>query len=47
MEQMIDEIVEQGLQGIVLDIVGLGGEIPPAARAEPPEDGFAELPPGQ
>jgi hypothetical protein len=47
MEQMIDEIVEQGLQGIVLDIIGLGGEIPPSARAELPDDGFPELPPGQ
>ena len=47
MEQMIDEILEQGLQGIVLDIIGLGGEIPPAARDELPEDGPPELPPGQ
>jgi hypothetical protein len=33
---------EQGLRGIVLDIIGLGGEIPPAARAEL-EDGLLEL----
>jgi hypothetical protein len=47
MERLIDEILEQGLHGIVLDIIGLGGEIPPAARAELPEDGPPELPPGQ
>lgn len=47
MERLIDEIFEQGLHGIVLDIIGLGGEIPPAARVELPEDGFPELPPGQ
>jgi hypothetical protein len=47
MERLIDEILEQGLHGIVLDIIGLGGEIPPAARAELPEDGPSELPPGQ
>jgi hypothetical protein len=45
MEQAIDEIIEQGLQGIVLDIIGLGGEIPPAARAELPKDPPPELPP--
>ncbi|MGO9277565.1 MAG: DUF2130 domain-containing protein [Streptosporangiaceae bacterium] len=39
------EIREQGLQGIVLDIIGLGGEIPPAARAELGEGvGPLELP---
>ena len=43
----MDEIREQGLQGIVLDIIGLGGEIPPAARAELPEGEFPELPPAQ
>ena len=47
MEQIIDEFCEQGLQGIVLDIIGLGGEIPPAARAELSDGGFPELPPGQ
>ena len=47
MERLVDEIFEQGLHGIVLDIIGLGGEIPPSARAELPEDGFPELPPGQ
>ena len=47
MERLIDEILEQGLHGIVLDIIGLGGEIPPAARAELLEDGPPELPPGQ
>jgi hypothetical protein len=47
MERLIDEIIEQGLHGIVLDIIGLGGEIPPAARAELPEDGPPELPPAQ
>jgi hypothetical protein len=44
MERLIDEIVEQGLRGIVLDIIVLGGEIPPAARAELPEDDPRELP---
>jgi hypothetical protein len=44
MERHIDEIVEQGLHGIVLDIIGLGGEIPPAARAELPEDDPPKLP---
>jgi hypothetical protein len=47
MERIMDEIREQGLRGVVLDIIGLGVEIPPAARAELPEDGFPELPPGQ
>jgi hypothetical protein len=46
-KRIMDEILEEGLHGIVLDIIGLGGEIPPAARAELPEDGFPELPPGQ
>jgi hypothetical protein len=31
----------------VLDIIGLGGDIPPAARAELPEGANPELPPGQ
>jgi hypothetical protein len=44
MDRLIDEILEQGLHGIVLDIIGLGGEIPPAARAELPEDDPPELP---
>jgi hypothetical protein len=44
MGRLIDEILEQGLRGIVLDIIGLGGEIPPAARAELPEDDPPELP---
>jgi hypothetical protein len=47
MNRLIYEILEQGLHGIVLDIIGLGGEIPPAARAELPEDGPPELPTGQ
>ena len=47
MERLIDEMLEQGLHGIVLDIIGLGGEIPPAARAELPEDDPPELPPAQ
>jgi hypothetical protein len=47
MEQIMDEILQQGLHGIVLDIIGLGGEIPPAARAELPEDDPPELPPAQ
>lgn len=46
-ERIMDEIREQVLQGIVLDIIGLGGEIPPAARAELPDGGFPELLPGQ
>ena len=37
MEQLTDVIWEEGLQGIVLDIISLGGEIPPAATAELPE----------
>jgi hypothetical protein len=41
LEKLIADLREQGLRGIVLDIIGLGGEIPPAARAElgnePPE----------
>jgi hypothetical protein len=44
MERLVDEIFEQGLHGIVLDIIGLGGEIPPEARAELPEDDSPELP---
>jgi len=43
LERITAEIREQGLQGIVLDIIGLGGEIPPAARAEL-GDGPLELP---
>jgi hypothetical protein len=46
-ERLMDEIFEQGVRGIVLDIIGLGGEIPPVARAELPEDGFPELPSGE
>jgi len=43
--RITDEIRGQGLQGIVLDIIGLGGEIPPAARAElGEEDSLLELP---
>lgn len=43
--RITDELREQGLQGIVLDIIGLGGEIPPAARAElGGGDGPLELP---
>lgn len=34
LDQITADIREQGLYGIVLDIIGLGGEIPPAARAE-------------
>jgi hypothetical protein len=44
MERLIDEILEQGLRGIVLDVIGLGGEIPPAARAEISDDAPPELP---
>ena len=47
MEQFIDVAWEEGLQGIVLDIISLGGEIPPAARAELPEGAPPELPPGE
>jgi hypothetical protein len=47
LERIRVEIREEGLHGIVLDIIGLGGEIPPAARDELPEDGPPELPPGQ
>lgn len=36
LEKLIAELRDQGLDGIVLDIIGLGGEIPPAARAELP-----------
>ena len=39
----MDEIREQVLQGIVLDIIGLGGEIPPAARAELADDAIATV----
>ena len=44
MEQSIDVIWEEGFLGIVLDIISLGGEIPPAARAELPEGAPPELP---
>jgi hypothetical protein len=44
MEQLTDVIWEKGLQGIVLDIISLGGEIPPAARAELPEGAPPEPP---
>ena len=44
MGQLVDVILEEGLQGIVLDIISLGGEIPPAARAELPEGMPPELP---
>src|SRR6185437_2021760 len=44
MERITCEIRQQGLQGIVLDIIGLGGEMPPAARAELAEDTSPELP---
>ena len=47
LERIRVEIRDEGLHGIVLDIFGLGGEIPPAARDELPEDGPPELPPGQ
>jgi hypothetical protein len=43
LERITDEIRDEGLQGIVLDIIGLGGEIPPAARAELPENTHPEL----
>jgi hypothetical protein len=43
LEKITAEIRDQGLQGIVLDVIGLGGEIPPAARAEI-GDGPLELP---
>ena len=43
LEKITAEIRDQGLQGIVLDVIGLGGEIPPAARAEI-GDGPWELP---
>lgn len=36
LEKLVTELRDQGLDGIVLDILGLGGEIPPAARAELP-----------
>lgn len=44
MEQLTDVIREEGLQGIVLDIISLGGEIPPTARAELPEGAPPEPP---
>jgi hypothetical protein len=44
LQRIMDEIREQGLQGIVLDIIGLGGDIPPAARGEIPADTPPELP---
>ncbi len=44
LQAITDEIREQGLRGVVLDIIGLGGEIPPAARAEIPGDTPPELP---
>jgi len=43
LEKLTAEIREQGLNGIVLDIIGLGGEIPPAARAELPGSESLEL----
>jgi len=43
LEKITAEIREQGLEGIVLDIIGVGGEIPPAARAELPGDTPLEL----
>jgi hypothetical protein len=45
LERLAEHIREEGLRGIVLDIIGLGGEIPPAATAELPEDAPPELPP--
>lgn len=43
LERITDEIRDQGLRGIVLDIIGLGGDIPPAAQAEFPEQTSPEL----
>ncbi len=43
LEKITAEIRDQGLQGIVLDVIGLGGEIPPAARAEVQADSILEL----
>jgi hypothetical protein len=43
LERYIAELRDQGLEGIVLDIVGLGGDIPPAARAELPGTDVPEL----
>jgi len=43
LEKLIAELRDQGLDGIVLDIIGLGGEIPPAARAELPDNPALEI----
>lgn len=45
MEQIMDEFLEQGLQGIVLDIIGLGGEIPPVGPRRASRRRSPELPP--
>ena len=45
LERLAEHIREEGLRGIVLDIIGLSGEIPPAARAELPGDAPPEVPP--
>ena len=44
LERITGEIRDQGLRGIVLDIIGVGGDIPPAAQAELPEHPPPELP---
>jgi len=44
LQHLVDRIRDDGLHGILLDIIGLGGEIPPAARAELPHDNPPELP---
>ena len=43
LEKLIAELRDQGLDGIVLDIIGVGGEIPPAARAELPDNPALEI----
>lgn len=44
LERLTQQIRQDGLRGIVLDIIGLGGEIPPAARLELPDDMPPQLP---
>jgi hypothetical protein len=36
LQHLIDRICDDGLHGILLDIIGLGGETPPTTRAELP-----------
>lgn len=36
LERLTADLRDQGMEGIVLDIIALGGEVPPAAQAELP-----------